>query len=53
LGKALRDGIRYGFAETRTVSPEQRQGSQEAAVFAAVLQGQFLLKGFTNRDVRE
>lgn len=26
---------------------------QEAAVFAAVLGGQFLLKGFTNRDVRQ
>jgi hypothetical protein len=25
----------------------------EAAVFAAVLQGEFLLKGFTNRDLRE
>jgi len=31
-----------------------RPGSQpEAAVFAAVLQGEFLLKGFTNRDLRE
>lgn len=26
---------------------------QDAAVFAAVLKGQFLLKGFTNRDLRE
>ena len=26
---------------------------QDAAVFEAVLKGQFLLKGFTNRDLRE
>ena len=31
----------------RPVSPE------EAAIFAVVLCGQFLLKGFTNRDLRQ
>jgi hypothetical protein len=35
------------YRALRPVSPP------EAAVFAAVLQGQFLVKGFTNRDVRE
>ena len=34
------------YRALRPVSP------QEAAVFAAVLSGQFLLKGFTNRDLR-
>jgi len=35
------------YRALRPVSPP------EAAVFAAVLKGQFLVKGFTNRDVRE
>jgi len=35
------------YRALRPVSPE------EASVFAAVLQGQFLLKGFTNRDLRQ
>jgi hypothetical protein len=35
------------YRALRPVSP------QEAAVFTAVLGGQFALKGFTNRDVRE
>jgi hypothetical protein len=47
-------------AVSRPVTKDQRPyralrpvSRSEAAVFAAVLQGQFLLKGFTNRDVRE
>jgi hypothetical protein len=35
------------YRALRPVSP------QDAAVFAAVLKGEFLLKGFTNRDLRE
>lgn len=37
---------RRAYRALRPVSP------QEAAVFAAVLQGEFLLKGFANRDLR-
>jgi len=51
---ALLDGVsrpvkkdRRPYRALRPVSPS------EAAVFAAVLKGQFLVKGFTNRDVRE
>lgn len=47
-------------AVSRPVTKEQRPyralrpvSRQDAAVFAAVLQGEFLLKGFTNRDLRE
>jgi hypothetical protein len=47
-------------AVSRPVTKDQRPyralrpvSQPEAAVFAAVLQGEFLLKGFTNRDVRE
>ncbi len=47
-------------AVSRPVTKDQRSyrglrpvSQPEAAVFAAVLQGEFLLKGFTNRDVRE
>jgi hypothetical protein len=50
----LLDGV------SRAVTKDQRPyralrpvSRQEAAVFAAVLQGQFLLKGFTNRHLRE
>lgn len=38
---------RRPYRALRPVSP------QEAVVFAAVLKGEFLLKGFTNRDLRE
>ncbi len=51
---ALLDGV------SRPVKKDQRPyralrpvSPSEAAVFAAVLKGQFLVKGFTNRDVRE
>ena len=51
---ALLDGV------SRPVTKDQRPyralrpvSREEAAVFAAVLQGEFLLKGFTNRDLRE
>lgn len=51
---ALLDGVsrpvrkdRRPYRALRPVDP------QEAALFAAVLQGQFLLRGFTNRDLRE
>lgn len=51
---ALLDGVsrpvrkkQRPYRALRPVSP------QEAAVFAAVLKGEFLLKGFTNRDLRE
>jgi hypothetical protein len=47
-------------AVSRPVTRDQRPyralrpvSRQEAALFAAVLGGQFLLKGFTNRDLRE
>jgi len=50
----LLDGV------SRPVTKDQRPyralrpvSSAEAAVFAAVLRGEFLLKGFTNRDLRE
>jgi len=50
----LLDGV------SRPVTKDQRPyralrpvSREEAAVFAAVLQGQFLLKGFTNRNLRE
>jgi hypothetical protein len=50
----LRDGV------SRPVTKDQRPyralrpvSPPEAAGFAAVLQGEFLLKGFTNRDIRE
>ena len=39
--------------DRRPYRPLRPVSRQEAAVFAVVLQGQFLLKGFTNRDLRE
>jgi hypothetical protein len=39
--------------DTRPYRALRPVSSQEAAVFQVVLGGQFLLKGFTNRDVRE
>jgi hypothetical protein len=51
---ALLDGVSRPVTKNqrpyRALRPVSRQ---EAVVFAAVLQGVFLLKGFTNRDLRE
>jgi hypothetical protein len=42
--------VTKGQRPYRALRPVSREA---AAVFAAVLQGEFLLKGFTNRDLRE
>jgi hypothetical protein len=50
----LLDGVSRPVTKDQRPYRALRPVSQpEAAVFAAVLQGEFLLKGFTNRDLRE
>jgi hypothetical protein len=52
--RALLDAVsRPVTQDKRSYRPLRPVSQPEAAVFAAVLKGQYLLKGFTNRDVRE
>jgi DNA-binding PadR family transcriptional regulator len=54
VAHALLDAVSHPVTkDKRPYRPLRPVSLSEAAVFAAVLKGQFLLKGFTNRDVRE